>query len=837
MQELIYDKKQRFMEEYSEYVRWMNMRTKPEIVLRSAVAENLSFISLKGIISERKDNAMKQFLSGIYAIKLPIVVVFSVKCHKTEILLGCEKDRIETLKELAIRVLGIRYSEYSKDSNSVFGKKRFLVESVLVGDAAYKDDAAYNVMDLLLTKGFADECSVVITASPLSRGTGTTLSDYYNNLCTELNILTSRQITSRDDKDSVSYTEESGILKRFLKIAEEYQKKYEQGTQEGLFMTSIKVFSNSVITNDLVSGTFISQSEETEYPETLQQVYMSDCRYCGNLYTSKRNVSINGKQVSLPELSNFHTASELSYFTRLPTRDTLGFYKRVIPDFDMERVFNEGIVIGSILKSGREVSDYYLPMSELNRNALVSGLVGSGKTNTIEHMVMELNKEGVPVLIIEPVKTEYYELANTIDDLKVISVGGINNGLQLNPFQPVDDKVTLQKHVDALYSALMAAFEWVPPMPQIVEETIYKVYKDNGFDVANNIRNPKGNYPTIEQAYWTIQTVVKEKRFDVRLENDLIGCISARFNSLRLGNKGRTLNVRRSMPMDTIFNHNCVIELEEIQDEEVRSFIIGLLLANLREYCMLRDTSHLAVQHCTVIEEAHTLFKKVDASSSTSQAKGVRVFSEMLKTLRAKGESFIIVDQVPTELTEDVIKNTNLKISHRIVAADDKAVLGKTMNCTEEQEAYQTVLNRGEALVFSEGDYRPKLVKIPLCNYEKAKSRDDILRSSVIVETENNSLYNMNISCLYCDRDLCPGNEEMIKDIDPELIEMWSDRVVDVANEEEAEELCMDIAVALKREGKLDYLKCVLTHILEDLELSNQELYELYSHFRKIKID
>ncbi len=47
------------------------------------------------------------------------------------------------------------------------------------------------------------------------------------------------------------------------------------------------------------------------------------------------------------------------------------------------------------------------------------------------------------------------------------------------------------------------------------------------------------------------------------------------------------------------------------------------------------------------------------------------MFSNFLSEVRAYGQGMMVVDQVPTRLIEDAIKNTNVKIIHKLVASDD----------------------------------------------------------------------------------------------------------------------------------------------------------------------
>ena len=49
-----------------------------------------------------------------------------------------------------------------------------------------------------------------------------------------------------------------------------------------------------------------------------------------------------------------------------------------------------------------------LPERELNRHVFISGMTGSGKTNTVHHLLSVMGD--FPYLVIEPVKGEYHSL-------------------------------------------------------------------------------------------------------------------------------------------------------------------------------------------------------------------------------------------------------------------------------------------------------------------------------------------------------------------------------------------------------------------------------------------
>jgi hypothetical protein len=61
----------------------------------------------------------------------------------------------------------------------------------------------------------------------------------------------------------------------------------------------------------------------------------------------------------------------------------------------------------------------------------------------------------------------------------------------------------------------------------------------------------------------------------------------------------------------------------------------------------------------------------------------------------------------------DAIKNTALKVLHRLPAADDRQLVGATMNLDADQSRHVVSLPPGEAAVFTDGMDRPMRVRVP----------------------------------------------------------------------------------------------------------------------------
>jgi hypothetical protein len=86
----------------------------------------------------------------------------------------------------------------------------------------------------------------------------------------------------------------------------------------------------------------------------------------------------------------------------------------------------------------------------------------------------------------------------------------------------------------------------------------------------------------------------------------------------------------------------------------------------------------------------------------------------MLAEIRAYGEAIVVSEQIPTKLVPDVVKNTALKIVHRLPAHDDRYLVGSAMNLDDDQSREVVSLPPGVAAVFADGMDRPLRVRMPL---------------------------------------------------------------------------------------------------------------------------
>lgn len=355
----------------------------------------------------------------------------------------------------------------------------------------------------------------------------------------------------------------------------------------------------------------------------------------------------------------------------------------------------------------------------LNEHVLVLGTPGSGKTNTCMHLLTQAYERfQVPFLAIEPAKAEYRRLRAMLGDrLCIYTVGGTSgNPLRLNPLAPIPG-ASLLGHIDLLKAVFNAAFAMHPGMPQILEQALHEVYEDRGWNLYTGVNEVLGRDPSPSAAalltpcladlHDQIESVMQTKGYVGEVRSNLGAALQSRLKGLMLGAKGLCLNVRRGIAPAELFERPVVLELQDLRDDEEKAFVMAVIFMLLYQYSEIRqhllpENRREQLQHLTLIEEAHRLLAQTSPAAGADadpRGKAVGMFTDMLAELRALGEGFIIAEQIPTKLAPDTLKNTNLKIIHRLTAPTERAAAGQSVNLNERQFRFMSQLSKGLAIV------------------------------------------------------------------------------------------------------------------------------------------
>ncbi|MGH3874386.1 MAG: ATP-binding protein [Pseudonocardiaceae bacterium] len=423
----------------------------------------------------------------------------------------------------------------------------------------------------------------------------------------------------------------------------------------------------------------------------------------------------------------YASSALLAAVARPPVQEIPGIRFSLRPTFDVTpETAVPGVALGQIMDRNRNlVGTLTLPPSSLNRHTFVCGATGAGKSQTIRGLLEAAARVQLPFLVVEPAKAEYRFMAARlagVSNVVAIRPGEVDAmPAGINPLEPACDadgrRFPLQTHADLVRALFLAAFEAEEPFPQVLSAALSRCYTELGWDLAIGEPMVDGvapRYPTLGDLQHSAEQIVTEIGYGKEITDNIRGFIRVRLSSLRLGTTGRFFEGGHQIDFGKLLERNVVFEIEDVGDDRDKAFLMGTVLVRLVEHLRMeqrRTGGHaVALRHLSVFEEAHRLLRRSEGSGPAAHA--VEMFAGLLAEIRAYGEGLIIAEQIPSKLVPDVIKNTAVKIVHRLPALDDRAAVGATMNITDAQSEYLVTLNPGNAAVFTDGMDYPILVRM-----------------------------------------------------------------------------------------------------------------------------
>jgi len=417
--------------------------------------------------------------------------------------------------------------------------------------------------------------------------------------------------------------------------------------------------------------------------------------------------------------------SLLSQLAHLPSIEAPGY--RVTRD----RSFSESLPptptpslsLGRLVTlGGSRGNKVEIEVGDLIRHAFITGITGSGKTCTCQSLLVQLwRRHRIPFWVIEPAKREHRSLKRIsgMEKTLVFTLGDEREApFRMNILQ-VPPGVPVQTHIDLLRTLFQATFAGLyPPLPYLLEQALIESYESLGWDLATDAGGCGHPCPRLEDLYRHACLVAERAGYDPEVTQNVRTALKVRLGSLLIGAKGRLLNVQSSFPFDDLIGRPVVFEMATIGDPDLVSLLIGALLIRLYEHRLFHPgtQTNSGLVHVTVLEEAHRLLSNRAAPShpdvSAIQHLAVETFCNLLTEIRAFGEGIIVIDQSPAKLHPDVLRGTDLKIVHRLLAEDDRRAVGGCMGMTHAQMEALSSLSIGEAVVFNYAFASPTLVQI-----------------------------------------------------------------------------------------------------------------------------
>ena len=409
--------------------------------------------------------------------------------------------------------------------------------------------------------------------------------------------------------------------------------------------------------------------------------------------------------------------------------------KRPEDRITISRIFDLGQITNKIVE---------LDNKSLNMHTFITGSTGSGKSNTVYQMLVELHQDKIPFLVVEPAKGEYKDVFGNWSDVNVYSTNPkIAPLVNLNPFM-FPDSIHVLEHVDGLVEIFSVCWPMYDAMPAFFKDAILKSYEKIGWDLGSSTyEGDDVEYPDFEILAEELEKLIDDTDYSAEVKGNYTGALVTRVKSLTVG-LNKYIFTTHQTPYEKLFDENCILDISRVKSSETKALLMGLMVYILNEYRVdTKAGNNSGLKHVTVLEEAHNLLKNASGSESELVGKSVEMITNTIAEIRTYGEGFIIVDQSPSSVDIAAIKNTNTKIVLRTPEANDREAVGRSMGLTPNQVNEIAKLPSGVAVIYQNDWVNPVLAMVdkakvnetPFINEEPVvikstrESRSDIIRA------------------------------------------------------------------------------------------------------------
>ena len=559
------------------------------------------------------------------------------------------------------------------------------------------------------------------------------------------NFARSSNVTATVGKgESLTQNYTNYSIKHALELLEEQMKRYEQSTALGMWDFAAYVLSEDMNVANNVAHSYLAltQGEKSYMSHSTVNLWRGDmgnnsenaqeiCAYLRELrhpiFGLNPELTIDAPTFNVyPDIVTAATnlsGKELAYSLNFPQRSVSGlpviecaeFGRNVI---SLEEYGNRQIRLGNIFHMNHpELQEVHLSVRSLASHAFITGSTGSGKSNTIYHMLDELGERGINYLVIEPAKGEYKNVFGNDKDVYVYSTNPeISPLLRINPFS-FPKGIHLLEHLDRLVEIFNVCWPMYAAMPAVLKSAVEKSYEDCGWDLLTS-QNIYDNalYPEFADVARNIKVIIESSEYDSENKGAYKGSLLTRLQSLTNGINGLIFSTDDISDND-LFENNVIIDLSRVGSSETKSLIMGMLILKLQEFRMSGNIPmNSDLRHVTVLEEAHNILRRTSIEQATESAnilgKSVEMIANAIAEMRTYGEGFIIADQAPGLMDMSVIRNTNTKIIMRLPDQEDRNLVGKAANLNEDQIIELAKIPRGVAAVYQNEWVQPVLCKI-----------------------------------------------------------------------------------------------------------------------------
>jgi len=385
----------------------------------------------------------------------------------------------------------------------------------------------------------------------------------------------------------------------------------------------------------------------------------------------------------------------------------------------LRKLIENELTIGKTIYGGRRISDIGIKPEWLREHVAVLGATGTGKTNLVKKLMLELSlKTDVPWWVFDVKGSEYADLAGWDSNILIISPGE-DASFVIDLLDTEMDSSEVDAHATftilrELINERGRSSELSPAMEKLLRESV--------MELAKSRRKTK----SVQALNQIISKLAGTDRFGNLTKDALLN----RLEILSREPLGSILKGgAKALKIATLLNKRVVFDMRHVARvggmDAVR-ILYNLVAKRIFDSAMKRGISS-GLHHVVVLEEASNL---VPESYTRHSAADISTGESMVMLQRATGQGVIVVSTRPN-ISSNILANTSTKITFRLPY--DSSIGARYMALNPEQEEYLKSLKCGRALIHvpnsSAFEIATKLF-VPLSETSGQDAREAIIQSS-----------------------------------------------------------------------------------------------------------
>ncbi len=369
--------------------------------------------------------------------------------------------------------------------------------------------------------------------------------------------------------------------------------------------------------------------------------------------------------------------------------------------------------LGVLTYPGTAPAPVGLSEDELIQHLAIFGRSGSGKTNTVFHLLQSLLDNRVPFLIFDW-KRNYRDMlaASWVPDGSVtaFTAGRDLAPIRINPLRPppgTSPRNWLKKIIEIISHAYFLG----EGVMYLLQQAIDHCYREAG------VYEGSERYPTFHDVHHHLLT-----RKTTGREANWLASTLRTTGSLTFGAMADAVCSEHPDDISELLTKNVVLELDALPDSD-KVFLVESLLLYIH-HLRLAEPGRETLKHVLVVEEAHHVFLR----SKQEATGGEPITDVILREIRELGEAVVLIDQHPSQIAMTALGNTYCTVAMNLKHRADISTVGDACLLDTDQRELLGHLPVGAAVVKLQGRWSfPFAIKVPKITVHKGSVSDDLV--------------------------------------------------------------------------------------------------------------